>query len=157
MSVAKEAAQIFRTKERIQGAITAFTIVIFILTTVNFIGVVEFRTTLEDKWTSSDARWGFPTWETREYELQITSVGEYGGSIDVTVKKIDGWSFSGTFFVGDTVLIGNYRVILAEINLDRENPIRFQYYSLIDIKSLLVILLAISIIVTVYEWWPKEK
>ena len=157
MSVAKEAAEAFRTKERIQGAVSALTIVILILTTVNFIGVIEFRTTTKDKWTSSGKTWGFPTWQKPEYELEITSVGEYGGSIDVIASKIDGWSINGTFFVGDTILLGNHRVILAEINLDRENPIRFQYYSLIDIKLLLVILLGVSIIVTVYMWLPKEK
>ena len=114
MSIAKEAAEAFRTKERIQGAVSVLTIVILILTTVNFIGVIEFRTTTEDKWMSSDGRWGFPNWQEREYELQITSVGEYGGSIDVIAKKIDGWSFSGTFFIGDTILLENYRVVLAE-------------------------------------------
>ena len=155
MTVAKEVAEAFRMKGGVRGFVTALTIVVAILTTVNFIGRIEFRTPTEDKWMSSDGRLGFPSWEEREYELEITSVGEYGGSIDVIAKKIDGWSFDGTFFVGDTILLGDHRVTLTEINLDREKPIHFEYYSLMDLKLPLVIFLAILIFMTVIAWRPE--
>lgn len=95
---------------------------------------------------------GFPSYQNPQYKLFIKSIGEYAGSVVVTAEKTDGWEYNGTFYLGDTVLIGNWRVTIKEINMDREKPILLEYYHLIDLKPLLVIILIGLAIGTYYAW-----
>ena len=72
----------------------------------------------------------------------------------ITAEKTDGWKFDGTYYLGDTVLIGNWRVTIKEINMDRDKPILLEYYSLLDLKPLLVIALVGLAVATYYYWKP---
>lgn len=144
-----------KTKERTQGAVTAILVVVAILTTVEFLGAIEFRTLPKQYWTSPDERkhaLGFPSYDNPEYKLSITEIGEYAGSLVVTAEKTDGWSYNGTFYIDDTVLLGNYRVTIKEINMDRDKPILLEYYQLMDLKPLLVIALVLLVVGMYYSW-----
>ena len=144
-----------KTKERTQGAVTAILVVVSILTTVDFLGAIEFRTLPDPYWTSPDENrhvLGFPSYNNAEYKLFVTDIGEHAGSLNVTAEKTDGWSYEGTFYVGDTVLLGNWRVTIKEINMDRQKPILLEHYKLVDLKPLLVLGL-IGLVVAMYYSW----
>ena len=144
-----------KTKERAQGAVTALLVVVAILTTVEFLGAIEFRTLPKSYWASPDERkhvLGFPSYDNAEYKLFITEIGEHAGSLAVTAEKTDGWSYDGTFYIGDTVLLGNYRVAIKEINMDRDKPILLKYYQLVDLKPLFVIALVLLAVGMYYSW-----
>ena len=139
-------------RERIQGFVTALLIIVAVLTTVEFLGAIEFRSPTNSDWYSTDVTMGFPNYQNPEYKLFIESIGEYAGSVIVKAEKTDGWLYEGTFYLGDTVLIGDYRVTIKEINMDREKPIHLEYYRLIDLKPLLVLAIIGLAIGTFYSW-----
>lgn len=67
----KDVLDATKTRERTQGFVTALFIIVFILTTVDFLGAIEFRTLPKSDWTSPDAIWGFPSSKNPEYRLFI--------------------------------------------------------------------------------------
>jgi hypothetical protein len=151
----KDVLEATETKEGTKGFVTALLIVVVVLTTVEFLGAIEFRSAREKTWVSPDSTrhvLGFPSYDNAEYKLYIKSVGEYAGSVVLTAEKRDGWSFQGTFYRDDTVLIGNQRVTIKDINMDREKPILLEYYSLLDLKALLIIFLIVLAVATYYYW-----
>lgn len=148
----KDVLSATETRETTKGFVTALLVVVAVLTTVDFLGVIEFRATSQSGWYSSDITMGFPNWKNPEYEIYISSIGEHAGSLVLTAEKTDGWRYNGTFYLGDTVLIGDWRVTIKEINMDREKPILLEYYKLVDLKILLVIALILLAIGTYYSW-----
>lgn len=160
MSIVKEIAHAFRTREGIEGFVTATILVITILTTVNFFGAVEFRTSATDYWVSPNTQtfvFGIPSVQNPEYRLYVFSIGVHGGSINIRAERVNGWFYNGTVFVGDTILLGEYRLLFKELNMDREKPICLQYYSLVDIKTPLVISLCVLVFVATCLFWPRKK
>jgi hypothetical protein len=71
--------------------------------------------------------------------LFITSIGTHAGSIAVIAEQVNGWTYNGTFFVGDTITLGDFRITIKSINLDRQNPVELEYYQVIDLKPLLIL------------------
>lgn len=142
------------TRETTKGFVTALLMVVIILTTVDFLGKIEFRNPTYSDWYSTGVTMGFPSWENPEYQLYIETIGEHAGSVVITAEETDGWKFDGTYYLGDTVLIGNWRVTIKEINMDRDKPILLEYYSLLDLKPLLILALLGLAVATFYYWKP---
>ena len=151
----KDVLEATKTKERTQGFVIALLLVVSILITVEFLGAIEFRSIPEEYWCSPDESThvlGFPSYQNPEYKLFVKSIGEYGGSVVIKAEKNNGWSYEGTFYKGDTVLLGEWRVRIKDINMDREKPVLLEYYQLIDLKPILVIALILLIIGAYYIW-----
>lgn len=156
----RDIIEAFRTKESLRGFAAGLWISIAVLSSVSWLGAIEIRTPSETYWapvSSKEHILGVPSWQNPEYKLYITSIGQHAGSINITLEKVNGWSFSGTFFIGDTITMGNLRVIIKEINLDRERPIRLDYYNLLDIKTPLLILLVLLTAGILLLSVPKRK
>jgi hypothetical protein len=83
------------------------------------------------------------------YQLYITSIGTNAGSITVIAEQTNGWKYNGTFYIGDTIVLGNYRVMVKSINLDRTNPVELEYFPVSDLKPLLMIVFIILTIILV--------
>lgn len=152
---AKDVFEATSTREKATGFVTALFLFVFILTAVDFLGAIEFRSISRESWFSPDETrhvLGFPSYTNPEYKLFIKSIGEHAGSVIVTADKSDGWSYEGTFYRGDTVLLGNWRVTIKDTNMDRENPILLECYQLVDLRALLVVGLIVLGAVTVYAW-----
>ena len=150
----KDVLEATETRETTKGFVTALLVVVIILTTVDFLGAIEFRNPTNSDWYSTDVTMGFPSWKNPEYQLYIKAIGEHAGSVVMTAEETDGWKYNGTFYLGDTVLIGNWRVTIKEINMDREKPILLEYYSLLDLKPLLIVALVGLAVLTYYYWKP---
>jgi hypothetical protein len=149
----------FRTKESIRGFATGIWLVVIILTTVSFLGAIEINMPPQSSWVSPSLQHvlGFPSWQQPEYKLFITAIGPHAGSIKVIVEQVNGWCYNGTFYIGDTITMGAYKVVFKEINMDRKSPILLEYYELVDIKLLLTICLSILTLYIFYSLVPRKK
>lgn len=154
----KEIINVFRSKERVQGFAIAFWIIFVILTSVTFIGAIEFREPIPGHyWASADPNnyvLGFPSWTNPDYKLYILSIGAHGGSTSIIVEQVNGWKYNGTFYVGDSFTVDGWEVTIKEINLDREKPVLLEYCRLIDLKPLLLVLTALVTIWLIWEARP---
>jgi len=152
---AKDVFEATSTREKATGFVTALFLFVFILTAVDFLGAIEFRSISRESWFSPDETrhvLGFPSYTNPEYKLFVKSIGEFAGSVVVTGEKVGGWKYNGTFYLGDTVLLGNWRVTIKDINMDRESPILLERYQLLDLRALLVVGLVALGAVTIYAW-----
>ena len=137
------------------GFLTGVLVVVSILTGVEYSGVIEFREPTKEIWVSESEFkhvLGFPNYQNPDYKLYFKSIGEYGGSVLISAEKKNAWHYEGIFYIGDTVLLEEYRVTIKEINLDKEDPIGLEYYRLVDLTIPLIIAIVILGIL-VYDSW----
>jgi hypothetical protein len=156
----KESFESFRTIEGQKGFVTALLIIISILTAYSWIWSIQFQTYSTDSWVSVNTITPvleFPSTDNPEYLFYIKGIGEHGGSVNVTVNEANGWSYSGTFYLGDTVSFGNWKVQISEINLDRAKPMHLQYTTYADGRPLLTVIFVILLIATFALWGEEPK
>lgn len=149
-STLKEFFRVSSSKEGLDGFILAVWLIMVILTSFSWVLGIELHGQSNTYWAKTDPTrlaFGIPSYDNpSDYKLYITSIGEHAGSISIIAQQVNGWNYNGTFFLGDTISLGTYRVEIKSINLDRANPIELQYYQVTDLKPFL---LAVSIILTV--------
>lgn len=156
----KESFESFRTPEGQKGFVTALLIIITILTAYSWIWSIQFQVYSGDAWVSANPTqpiWTFTSTQGTEYFFYITGIGEHGGSVNVTVNEVNGWSYSGTFYLGDSVSFGNWKVQITQINLDRAKPVHLQWASYADGRPLLTLIFVILLIVTLAFWGAEPK
>jgi len=155
----RDGIESFRTKEGVKVFATGIWVVATILTTISYIGAIEVRSLPQQYWASESPRHvlGFPSWKEPEYKLFITEIGPNAGSIKVTVEQINGWRYEGTFYLGDTIAIDRWRVLIKEINMDRPKPILLEYYQLVDVKLILTVSLIVLSCYLLYSLLPSRK
>lgn len=149
-STIREFLKISGSKEGLDGFVLAIWIIVVILTSFSWLLGIELHGQSSTYWAESNPTkmsFGIPSYSNpSEYRLYITSIGEHAGSISVNAQQVNGWSYNGTFFLGDVITLGNYRVAIKSINLDRTNPIELEYYQTTDLKPFLLVS---SIVLTV--------
>jgi hypothetical protein len=153
----KDFFESFRTKEGQKGFVTALLIVITILTAYSWIWSVQFQLAQNDSWvgvSTVEPALNFPN---GQYFFYVTGIGEHAGSVNVTVQQANGWLYSGTFLLHDTVSFGNWKVQIEEINLDRTDPIHLQYSTYADGRPLLTIIFAILLVIAFLSWGTESK
>lgn len=87
----------------------------------------------------------------------MLSIGKEAGSVQVLVEQKNGWHYNGTFYLGDTVSFESYHVKIAQINLDRDSPVLFEYYKTTDAKNIFLIGLILVAIYNIYSARPNEE
>jgi hypothetical protein len=145
----KDFLESFRTREGQRGFVTALLIVITILTAYSWIWSIQFQTAQADYWVSASKIpvLNFPS-DNPQYFFYTTGIGEHAGSVNITVQELNGWYYSGTFFLHDTVSFGNWKVQIEEINMDRPiNPIHLSVVSYVDGRPLLTVIFFILLVV----------
>jgi hypothetical protein len=149
-SVIKDFLKIFRSKEGLNGFVFAVWGISIVLTSFGWALGIDLHGQTYVYWASvnpSTYVFGFPSYQNpTDYKLYITSMGANAGSITVIVQQVNGWNYNGTYYLGDNIAMGDYRVTIQSINKDRPNPIELDYYQVYDMKPLLLI---ISIVLTV--------
>lgn len=155
----KDFFESFRTKEGQKGFVTALLIIITILTAYSWIWSIQFQTAQGDYWASVSKTpvLYFPSYQDQQYFFYLTSIGEHAGSVNVTVQNLNGWWYSGTFYIGDAVSFGSWKVQITEINLDRPSPVHLQYTTYTDGKPLLTIIFVILIVIAFISWGTGSK
>jgi hypothetical protein len=152
-STIKEFFRIFSSKEGLNGFIFAIWIIVTILTSFGWFLGIESHGQTTTYWARVDsvAR-AFVIFRSDNpnvylYQLYITSIGANAGSIIVKAEQINGWSYTGTYYIGDTIALGDFRVMIKSINLDRTNPVELEYFQVYDLKPLLTIVFIILTII----------
>ena len=88
---------------RDRGFAIAFWIIFVILTSVTFIGAIEFREPIPGHyWASVDPNnyvLGFPSWTSPDYKLYILSIGAHGGSVASLLRRLMDGSIMGHFML----------------------------------------------------------
>jgi hypothetical protein len=148
----------FRTKEGQKGFVTALLIVITILTAYSWIWSIQFQASQQDYWVSVGKTPALSfTSQNPQYFLYVTDIGEHAGSVNMTVQQSNGWQYSGTFYIGDSVSFGDGKVQITEINLDRPNPVHLLFTGYADGKPLLTIIFVILVVVAFISWGTESK
>jgi hypothetical protein len=152
-STIKELFRVFSSKEGLNGFIFAIWIIVTILTSFGWFLGIESHGQTTVYWSKVDPTtyvFGIPSYnDPTAYKLYITSIGTHAGSITVIAEQINGWKYNGTFYIGDTIALGDYRVMIKSINLDRPKPVELEYFQVSDLKPLLVIAFIILTIILV--------
>lgn len=141
-SAIKEFYKVVSSKEGLNGFVFALWIMITLLTSSSFLLGIGFNSGTTDYWSRVDPTtyvFGVPSYSSPDYKLYITSIGTYAGSITAIAEQTNGWKYNGTFYIGDTILLGDFRVMIKSINPDRPSPIELEYYQVYDLKPILII------------------
>jgi hypothetical protein len=149
-STIKEFFKVFSSKEGLNGFIFAIWIIVTVLTSFGWFLGIESHGQAYTYWARVDPTtyvFGIPSYDNPEYKLFITSTGTHAGSITVKAEQINGWSYTGTFYIGDTIALGDYRITIKSINLDRSNPVELEYFQVSDLKPMLTIAFIILTII----------
>jgi hypothetical protein len=142
-STIKEFYKVVSSKEGLNGFVFSLWIMITLLTSSSFLLGIGFNSGTTDYWARVDPTtytfWVGSSSSNPQYVLYITSIGIHAGSITAIAEQINGWSYNGTFFIGDTILLGDFKVMIKSINPDRPSPIELEYYQVYDLKPILII------------------
>jgi hypothetical protein len=153
-SIIKDFLRIFRSKEGLNGFLFAIWGIFIILTSFGWALGIDLHGQTNTYWANVNPTtyvFGVPSYQNPDYKLYITSIGANAGSITVIVQEVNGWSYNGTYYIGDTIAMGNYRITVQSINKDRPDPIELDYFPVYDLKPILLIISAILTVCGLYR------